>query len=414
MPIVRYNPRRGVVVRRAVVPAALYAAKTLGTTLRKKMSTYKFKSGATKSRFQSNIAQQVRDARPVKRLQQYVGMSPSTGNELSSYKKTVGRYPALSPNRLLKLMKSGMNETILRAQGITQFDTNVGYYPLANRSSTDTGEILIPCHVWDLTCFNNTSEVTAGHVFRWASSAGSADLLRNVLPTTNFDGTIENGGFYEVEKTSAGKETGVAYPRTKNACHEWSSISMNLYGARKRGTTYYIDVVRVKNELGHPLAAGLANTELKQLFQQWQSKLIYSNLQQYNKTATRGVQIVKSFKFYVPGGSADDLDTIGKIKEFKLFLKQGNVYDMSWDCSTTADDIGHNVADGQDFTDGWVPVNTPRHGSRLMLVIRAFSPERRTNTAAAWNALGGMTVAPSDALTEPSYDLIVRNKWLVA
>lgn len=409
MAVRRYNPRRQVAVRRAgVAGVAAYAARKVTQALVQRVRNYKYKSGRTTSRLESNL----RMEKAIPKPKSVARMSAATGNELSTYRKTVGKYPRLSPNRLLKLMKSGMNEVILRAQGITQFDTNVGYYPLANRSSTDAGNFtLLPIHVWDLTNFQNVSTAQAGHAYRWAGLTGGVSLSRSVLPTTNPDGTVESGGFYEIEKSSGG--AALAFPNAKNACHEWSDIRMNLMGARKRGTTYYIDILRVKDELSHPIAASVDNTEIKQLFNQWQSKLIYSNLQTYSRNPLKGVQVVKSFKFYVPGGSADDLDSIGKIKEFRLFLKQGNVYDMSWDTSGTPDDISHNVADGQDFTNSWTVVNSPRPGSRLLLVVRAFCPERRTNTEAGWNALGTIIMAPADPLTEPSYDLIIRNKWLI-
>lgn len=405
----RYGPQAMRFAKKVVSGAAGYAAGRVLTKAAKKNAkenTRKRVTTTTRSRIGRKMFA------PVVKVRQVDYNGAITGNELSTYRKTVGKYPTLSPNRLLKLMKSGMNETILRAQGITQFDTNVGYYPLANRGTTDTTQsILMPIHVWDLTNFQNASAPVAGYAYRWNGTAGSADILRNALKTTNADGSVEANGYYELEKSSGG--TALAFPNAKNACHEWSDIRMNLYGARKRGTTYFIDILRVKDELAHPIAASVSNTELKQLFQQWQSKLVYSNLQTYNRAPLKNIQVVKSFKFYVPGGSADDLDTIGKVKEFKLFLKQGNVYDLSWDTTGVVDEIPHAVADGQDFTNSWSAVNSPRPSSRLLLVLRAFSPERRTNTEAAWNALGDIINAPADALTEPSYDLIIRNKWLI-
>jgi len=334
----------------------------------------------------------------------------STGNELTVYRSNVGRYPALKPNRLLKLMQAGMTSTILRAQGITNFDTNVGFYPLANREDNNvviaSRLVNMPIHIWDLTTFPNiSSQVLAGYGAYWSSSGTGASVITYALETQTPDGSTV-GNYYHPESSSGVQET-AARPRpfAAKACHEWSQIKLNLYGARKRGTTFFIDFVRVKNELSHPIAADGANRSKKELFRTLQSPLIFSNLQQHNTKNLNQMQYVKRYKFYVPGGSADDLDLIGKIKEVKIFLKQGNVYKMDWESADNQDALPHAQADGSDYTDHAGPQDHPYHGSRLMMIIRAFSPERRVVT----NFTSSTT--PADALTEPSYDLVIRNKW---
>ena len=333
-----------------------------------------------------------------------VGSFAQTGNELSTYRRTVGRYPALKPNRLLKLMQAGMTSNILRAQGITNFDTNVGFYPLANRQD-QSGFVNMPINIWDLTSYLNTGPAIAGHGYYWNGQTGAADVVSYSLRTQVPDGSSNPAGFYYAESAGGFNETLGSYANATKACHEWSDIRLNLYGARKRGTTFYVDIVRVKDHLAHPIAAAGTNASKKELFRTLQSPLIYSNLQQHNSKNMREMKFVKRYKVYVPGGSADDLDTIGKVKEVKIFLKQGCVYNMAWESTDGSDAIPHAQDDGLDYTQKSGPQNHPFTGSRLLMIVRAFSPERRV--------VAGFGTVDADPLTEPSYDLILRNKWML-
>lgn len=344
----------------------------------------------------------------------------TTGMEYTKTKHTVGRYPKLRPTRLLTLMQSGMTEAIYRHQGITNADTNVGYYPLGNRTDTTLGSRHLPIHIHDLTTFpNNTTNVSTAYSFYWSDSTSGANLNRFSLPNQNPDGSRDGNGYLDVESLSGGAL--VATPNAKKACHEWSDIRLLLYGARKRGTTFYIDFIRVKDEFANPISAASTDTSLKNLFRQWQSKLIYSSLQTFNGDMNKKIQFVKRFQYYIPGGSADDIDTIGKVKEVRIFLKQGNVYNLAWDTGNIADEIPHTQADGIDYTSSWTAANSPWHGSRLFMLIRAFAPEQLSNTSANWNASldamgnsgSGIVMTAADPLTEPSYDVIIRNKWLL-
>lgn len=336
-----------------------------------------------------------------------VGDPASTGNELTVYRGNVGRYPALKPNRLLKLMQAGMTSNIYRAQGITNFDTNTGFYQLANRQDLQASPFVnMPINIWDLSTFPNVSNtVGAGYGYYWAGSTAAANITQYPLLTQGPDG-ISGAGIHEYfSESSAGVNESIAGVRShaNKACHEWTNVKLNLYSARKRGTTFYIDFIRVKNELAHPIAADGANRTKKELFRTLQSPLIFSNLQQHNNKNLKDVQFVKRYKFYIPGGSADDLDTIGKIKEVNLFLKQGNVYNMAWESQDAQDALPHTQADGADYTNKAGPQDHPYHGSRLMMMIRAFSPERA--------AYSDFRYTQAEPLTEPSYDLIIRNKW---
>lgn len=407
---VRRQPRRVIPgVARRVGGYVAGAAMATGVQYAKKALKRYSKSRSKTTSTRSSLGRKLMT--PVVR-KTYIQESSGTGNELTKVKRTVGRYPRLNNNRLFKLMKAGMTDVILRAQGLTNFDTNVGYYPLANRQENE-GLNIIPMHVWDLTTFpNNTTSVQAGYAYGWNNLTAAATLVRPSLSVQTPAGAKENSGFWQIEKSSGDVKQGVL-PQASKIMHDWADIRINLYGARKRGTTFYIDVVRCKDEFSNLVFGGTGNNDLKELIRTMQAPLIYSNLQKYNTSNLKKLQIIKSFKYYVPGGSLDDIDTIGKVKEFKLFLRQGNVYNFAWQ-QTDVPGLPHNQSDGPDFTNADGVYNSPFHGSRVFLVIRAFSPERRTADASLWNTLDpskGITEVPADPLTEPSYDIIIRNKF---
>jgi len=333
-----------------------------------------------------------------------VGSSTGPGHELTTYRRSVGRYPALRPSRLLQLVQAGMTQQIFRAQGLTNFDVNVGYYNLGNRINTAQTAVLTPIHIWDLTTIENVSaDIVAGRLFYWNGVTTTADIVSAPLPTQTATGTTSLLGYYQSESAAGVVENGTP-PKASKAMHDWSQIKLNLYGARKRGTTFYVDVMRVKDTLAHPIVAAQGNRAKKDLFRTLQAPLVYSNLQSHNNKNLRAVQFVKRWVFYVPGGTADDLDTIGKVKQVSLFLKQGRVYNMMSESSDGTEALPHNQEDGLDYTLSAGPSNFPYHGSRLMLMIRAFAPERVVQND--FNT-------PADPLIEPSYDMVLRNKWML-
>lgn len=348
----------------------------------------------------------------------------SVGNELTRAKSTYGKYPKLRPSRLLKLVKAGMNDIVIRAQGITNFDTNVGFYPLANRGDTTTGAVQCPMHVWDLTAFANRNDAPPPvHAIGWTNATSGATCTRTALTVQLPDGSTGSTRWV-VEDQSGTAESSGTNPNSARIYHEWTDIRMNLYAARKRGTTFYIDIVRIKDEnanlLNNVITTNTSSKAYVDLVKSLTAPLIYSNLQTYKPTAQKCIQRIKSYRFYVPGGSADDLDTVGKIKEFKLFLKHGNVYDMRWDALDNAEGaIPHAQEDGVDYTDRRGIQNTPHNTSRVYMILRAFSPERRELPTASWpsSASGitnaGVTMGAADPLSEPSYDMLIRNKYSV-
>jgi len=333
-----------------------------------------------------------------------VGSASGPGHELTTYRRSVGRYPPLRPNRLLQLVQAGMTQQIFRAQGLTNFDVNVGFYNLGNRINTAQTAVLTPIHIWDLSIFENVSaDIVAGRLYYWNGVTTSADIVSAPLPTQTSTGTTSLLGYYQSESAAGVVENGTP-PKASKAMHDWSQIKLNLYGARKRGTTFYVDVMRVTDTLAHPIVAAQGNRAKKDLFRTLQAPLVYSNLQSHNNKNLRAVKFVKRWKFYVPGGTADDLDTIGKVKEVSLFLKQGRVYNMMAESSDGTEALPHNHEDGLDYTLSAGPSNFPYHGSRLMLMIRAFAPERVVQND--FNT-------PADPLIEPSYDLLLRNKFML-
>jgi len=355
------------------------------------------------------------------------------GNDFSRSRRTVGRYPALKPNRLLSLIKVGMNERIERFQGITNFDTNTGFFSIANRLNSTTGEVSQPMHVYMLSSFKNTDGSPVpqpGRAYGWTSEAGTADVIRTTLAGQDHTGTVITADWSSEEM--AGPDSiphpyPLDFPNCSKLLHEWTQVKLNLYGARRRPTWFNIDFVRVKNEHANFFSAAASNDRFKELINALTGNMTYSNLQTRDTSALKYLTFVKRLKYFIPAEDTTDLNTsCGKIKEVKIFMKHGKVLDMrSHENRVDLAQLGHKQEDGIDYELLQYPLNTCADSQQLFMIIRAWSPTRHSATTPQWLSVGtNYTPLPSDIWTAkadptvavhdvPSYDMILRNKYSV-
>lgn len=344
---------------------------------------YRLKSGKTKSRMGKNML--------------YSGQTKDViggGNDWTVSKRRVGRKKPNTVVRLSKMVEAGMTKTIYRFQGLTNFDTNVGFFGIGNYSIT--GSIRLPVHIYDLTSFPNNSTVGAppvAYYYNWTSTAATADIQR-----LNYDGQTPTGTLSPGWNVENGLNT--SFPNTRIMRHDWSDIRINFYGPRKRTTKFEVMFVRIKDEFANPLIAATNNAALKELMAYLERPCIYSNLQTYQTNVAKKLQIVKKFTYWVSAGQTTDVDTtVGKIKEARIFMRHGNVYSLDWRHEgTSTSTLSHVQADGAHYVQDVQHHNNPWHGSRLMMIIRAFAPERRTDPVSF------------DANVDPTYDILIRNQ----
>jgi len=352
------------------------------------------------------------------------------GNDISYARGTIGRTPKLRPKRLLKLINVGMNSRIEKFQGITNFDTNTGYFTIANREDTTSGIITQPLHVYNLTVFRNTPLAAApvlANAYGWSGPLGTATVVRNQLLGMNFSGTGTTGD-WATEELAGPYRIGVGaseWPGCRKLLHEWTQVKMNLYGARARPTWFKISFVQVRNEFANFASAGVNNERFVELINYLTGGMTFSNLQSRDLSAAKYLKVMKSYKYLIPAETSIDLNSAcGKIKEVKLFYKHARVLNMA--PHETKDDsarLGHNQVDGGDFEVGTVPLNTPADPAQVFMIVQAWSPSRGSTTTANWALVGtNYTPLSSDIWTAkavpanndvPSYDIILRQKYSV-
>ena len=133
------------------------------------------------------------------------------------------------------------------------------------------------------------------------------------------NGSDDTFGTWITEKNG----TATPYPAAQKALHNWTSISMNLYGARKRATYFYIDFILIKSQYADLMYANGANISYKLLTQYLERPLIYSNLQtDVAGDAHKMFKLVRRYKYFIPPSQTTDVDsTTGKIKEVKIFMR---------------------------------------------------------------------------------------------
>jgi len=356
-------------------------------------------------------------------------------NDISRSRRSIGRYPRLKPNRLLKLIKVGMSDRIERFQGITNFDTNCGFFTIANREDSTTGVIGAPIHTYNLTVFKNCQDSGTpilGHAYGWSSNLGDADVVRKTLAGQDYNGTGTVVSWQAEEFRGPTNVTSYPneFPNVSKILHEWTEVKLNLYGARRRPTWFNIDFVQVKNEFANFSSADGSNPRFIELMNALTGNMTYSNLQTRDTKALNMLKFIRRMKYMIPAETSTDLNTAcGKIKEVKIFLKHGRVLNMQpHENRGDALAIGHKQEDGIDYEKYQAALNTPADGAQIFMIIRAWSPSRDVKTTTQWSAYGtnytpllsDMFTAkpfPADATSAPdcpSYDMILRQKYSVA
>lgn len=365
--------------------------------------------------------------RPTKRRKKigaYVGNSDAFiagNNDLSRMRATIGRYPKLRPTRLLKLINVGMTSRLERFQGITNFDTNTGYFTIANRLDTTTGVVTQPLHVYNLTIFKNSaaSTPTFGTAYGWTSTTGSADPVRQTLLGQS------NDGIGTTSTLQSEKATLTSGAQAHHVYHDWSHIKLNLYGARSRPTWFKVSFVQVKNELCNFAVASTANERFGELINALTGNMTYSNLQARDTKALGYLKVLRSFRYMIEPERSIDLNTnCGKIKECNLFYRHGRVLDLRpHEERADLNQLAHAQADGIDYELNASALNTCADAAQVFMIIQAWSPSRSEQTTAAWTAQGtnyapmlpNVWTAKADPNAAgqdvPSYDMVFRQKY---
>lgn len=306
-------------------------------------------------------------------------------NELSRSVKLL----TLAKKSIRKDISNLLKSRLERWQGITNFDTDGGYFKLRNYQDV-SNNVFMPINIFDLSCKQATG---VGYQPYWIGTASTADIGMQSMTPQNTSGAAGTNQFYnEVEDDAA------VIPNDE-CLLDWVNIRLNLYGARKRTTIFKIAFFRCIDEQSDPIDGASTHVNKKILFDELQRPLIYSNLQQRPNIQTkRVIRWIKSYTYVVAPVTSIDLNTtVGNIHEANIKLRVNSMMKYDWSSDGTADLLGHAQADGDDFIARTTASNQPRveRSKRLYMMISAFAPERSTTEAL-------------DTSIDPSYDIIIR------
>lgn len=308
----------------------------------------------------------------------------------------------------MQLVQSCLEESWNRVQGISKYDTSTGFYPIANRVQSN-GAIILPVHFWDITStINHTPGGTenaaqAGYLFYWTNASTTADAAILALSSQDSNGVTRVGNGTWLRENHGGETFwGTNYPIRKSF-HYWTSIKMNLYGCRKRATRFVIQLVQVKDQTADFQFAASTNTEKKKMVQYLAAPFVYSNLQSGDPQTRGDIKILKTYEVTIGPTTTDQYGgqdaAVPHMQTLHWFIHHNRIRRYDW--------LRHNAVTSATTNAAFDVEAGAGHDSRIdpmkcvYLLVRALSPDQRE---AGWSDA-------ADPVSEPSYDLIIRNKF---
>lgn len=304
----------------------------------------------------------------------------------------------------MTLAMASLEEQWYRVSGLSQVDTSTGFLPISTRTSSTTGAMQLPVHVWDITSLPNSlggslNTPTAGYsLYQQATN-----IYTTPLASTKADGTFINDSKWIMENTSGALSQ--ADLAKRKMFHYYTHIKLNLYGVRKRTTKYIVQLLMVKDVSGDFITAAPTNTEKKKIADYLARPLLYNNLNSGDPQTAHDLRVVKQYECLLGPTKLDDYGAEAAtphIQTVNWFVPHNRLRRYDWR-RYDAPPLEANAAFDAEVGQGHDTRVDPK--LRLYLVIRALSPEPRTVAG----SLSDYLVA--DPISEPSYDYVIRNKW---
>lgn len=349
----------------------------------------------------------------VNTRKRYVQENKSNENQVISLKMPGRRITAMS------LARAAMSPIYFRVQGLSQYDTNAGYYPIAQRSITSFNGMTYtsPLHFWEITSVCNIDGAQAinqpnvGWGAGWTVNNGTGTVVFNALNSQNPAGL--NVGFATLQTENVATSSIFHGSATfRNAFHCWTNIKMNLYGVRKRATRYVIQVVMFKDADATDPVINITNN-VSTSCQQFEQKaldmvdylvkpFVYNNILLGDVQARQYIKVLKSYDVTIDpiqtteyGGET----ATPHMQTLNLFIRHNKNRRFDW-LDTGGQSAATATANWEQNVNGvQCRVNAK---DRVYLMIRAMSPDINI---ANWDT-------SANAIQEPSYDLVMRHKYL--
>lgn len=394
----RLSATRNAMSRGNVAAIAAYLGK----------SAYNAMNVKGKSRVTGGVRKVVRR----RKIGQSATVMTRTKKKVMENHSTENRFRALTVNArkpsAYSLASMSLEPAWFRVQGITQYDTNTGFYGIRQLINA-SGFQMMPLHVWDLTAHPNDvsgtyTEPNVGYYcYKTATTAG-ADVVFAPIPegSQNAAGVATSSNTALVaENISDASFASAKANSLRKAFHHWSHIKMNLYGVRKRATRYVVQLMMVKQEFADFISAAQSNNEKRKLVDYLVRPFIFSNLQQGDCQTIKDIRILKTYEVIIDPITTDEYSgatSTPHIQTLNWFVNHNRVRRYDWLRA------GAGVTTNSAAYDAENPValsTTVDPSSRVYLVVRALAPEA---TSAEFNTA-------IDPISQPSYDLILRQKF---
>lgn len=234
-----------------------------------------------------------------------------------------------------------------------------------------------------------------------ASTAGGAVVGTEQLPSQDATtGGAVSHSYWTRENTTSGNP----HLRRKGI-HVFSQIQMNMYGVRNRSTEWSVRIVKVREEFADFFADG-SNVSKQKLVDYLARPLIVSNLNLGDPITAKFIKVIKQYKVSIDPITTDQVGgdlAIPKIQTLRWFIKHNRLRSFDWNRLHSAADTGaaanYDTENIQQFG------MNPQVPARVYLLITALAPSGRSSCS------DNQTPAV-DVTTEPTYDIVIRNKWL--
>lgn len=309
---------------------------------------------------------------------------------------------------LSKLVYSLAEPQWFRTQSLAQSESIAGFQPLANRLVVNAlspydNYVVTPCHVYDLSCivnYNNgvitSPDVGFAMAFSSPNSIAGAEAipLRCTLP----NGTVDLvGNKWQPESNS----TANAYPAYRKAYHEYTSVKLELIGAQKQATVFNVSLIQL-TEVQADFVSALSSNREKSRFLDWLTRpYMYSALNSGPAQGRPDCKILSSQTYRLNPEDIDSYGTLpGSKRTVNMFVRHNRTRRYDWN-------QGYPAAHGQapiydvETNDNFNVRVDPKY--RVYLVIRAQDFVQ--------SSVDDPLAAPDPADT-PSYNIMLRNKWL--
>lgn len=301
------------------------------------------------------------------------------------------------PTRQLAMFS--MEPQWFRVQGISQFDTSTGFYCISSRRDTTPVPNVqyLPVHVWDLTALPQGGFCPVGYALSQAT--GPVNNVFELNSTNASGGTVTNSRLI-AENTQGSAATIQPW---RKSLHDYTHVKANLYGVRRRATKWMVTVMQLTDEFGDFISAATGNTEKAKVYDYLARPLMFNNLN-YGDPQTRvDFKIIKKFEVIIDPINTDQVDgalAVPRMVTLNWFIKHNRMRLYDWRRNDTPL-LGTDAV--FDTENNIVDIRTDPK-KRLYLVMQAMSPVN--------NSGAGVTPISTGANpdTEPSYDLVIRQK----